>query len=250
MRVAAEQSIPVLLGDAPQNDTIRSIHQLASPDTVNPDKLVKDMKSLLFTAFGVVVPFGPALQGSHSRVKSDVLSRSQFISIPGVYIESTDMLRSLFPILLISLLPALLDAANGGTGLADAFYAPFGGMGALNSALGVSTASAATATAAADVLETTASHLLDLSSLGLGTSELPDSLFTDFSFVVDAISALVLVRMAKIIGADRDVIIAQKVQAAARAYPNKELVVVIGMLHCNGVARHLMSGDEPSPSYE
>ena len=52
----------------------------------------------------------------------------------------------------------------------------------------------------------------------------------------------VLVRMAKLIGADRDVIIAEKIDEACRKYPkNSEFVVVIGMLHCNGVARKLLS---------
>ena len=61
----------------------------------------------------------------------------------------------------------------------------------------------------------------------------------------DALSFLLLVRLGKIIGTDRDKIIAANVRQTALASPNQELVVVVGMLHCNGVGRWLLSGVDP-----
>ena len=63
--------------------------------------------------------------------------------------------------------------------------------------------------------------------------------------VADAFSFLLLVRLGKIIGTDRHKIIAANVRETALASPNQELVVVVGMLHCNGVGRWLLSGVDP-----
>ena len=72
----------------------------------------------------------------------------------------------------------------------------------------------------------------------------PEVEYTVSSFF-DVFSALILIRMTKVIGTDRDCIIAKKVQTAAAEFPGKDIVVVIGMLHCNGVARWLLSGVDP-----
>ena len=82
--------------------------------------------------------------------------------------------------------------------------------------------------------------------LTMATSvEVPAWLQTVADVAADIFSLLLLVRMGKLIGTDRDKIIAAKVREAARESPNKDMVVVIGMLHCNGVGRWLLSGQEP-----
>ena len=63
--------------------------------------------------------------------------------------------------------------------------------------------------------------------------------------VGDMLSVLVLVRLSKLIGADWDIFIERKMQQASRKLPLKDIVVVIGMLHLNGVAMWLMSGEAP-----
>ena len=75
-------------------------------------------------------------------------------------------------------------------------------------------------------------------------TELPAEVEFSVDTVVDIVSMLLLIRLTKIIGSDRDRIIAQKIQQACDEYPGQELVVVIGMLHCNGVARYLLSGKD------
>jgi len=223
MRYAEKYDIPIILGDANQNDTVKSIENVVSSDTINPKSFLTALNSFIFTAFGIDVPYGRPTTGSQAQLRSDILRDSQWISIPGTYAESTSMLKSLFPILLISLIPALADAAGGGTQLVDAIYGISGQEGAGG-------------------IELSPNHIVNY---GFGELNVPDTLFAQLSSIVDTLSFFILIRMAKIIGADRDIIIAQKVQEAARRYKGKELVVVIGMLHCNGVAKHLISGVRP-----
>lgn len=88
---------------------------------------------------------------------------------------------------------------------------------------------------------------LDLDSIyrSLFINELPWPVQVGIDTSVDFFSVLLLIRMAKLIGTDRDSIIASKVQQACLDYPGGNVVVVIGMLHCNGVGRWLMSGVDP-----
>ena len=49
----------------------------------------------------------------------------------------------------------------------------------------------------------------------------------------------------QVIGTDRDCIIAKNVMTTAAEFKGEDLVVVIGMLHANGVARYLLAGVDP-----
>ena len=59
-----------------------------------------------------------------------------------------------------------------------------------------------------------------------------------------ALSLLFLVRVGKVIGAERDAHMAANIRRACRELPHRDLVVVVGMLHCNGIARRIARGDE------
>jgi len=96
----------------------------------------------------------------------------------------------------------------------------------------------------ADIGQTVVSKVVDPTLAFLG-EEIPPEIERPLNVAVDSISLLFLIRMAKIIGSDRDRIIASKIQDACKEYPGSEVVVVIGMLHCNGVARWLLSGEDP-----
>eukprot|EP01040_Poterioochromonas_malhamensis_P015615 gene15616-17507_t len=61
--------------------------------------------------------------------------------------------------------------------------------------------------------------------------------------LANILSLLVMVRFAKLIGATRDLYIAKKVQEFCKEFPGAELVVVIGMLHVNGVGSWLAKGE-------
>ena len=41
MTLANEMKIPVILGDAPQNDTLKSIQELFTIDTLNPRNVIE-----------------------------------------------------------------------------------------------------------------------------------------------------------------------------------------------------------------
>ena len=139
------------------------------------------------------------------------MSESSWISIPGTYAENSDMWMSVLPLLIISLVPTFV--AN----LAYAVGADTGTVDLVS-------------------LATSDSH--SQSSISI----FYEMLFEPFENALDIASAFILVRMAKLIGADRDIIIADKIDEACRLYPTEsEFVVVIGMLHCNGVARRLLT---------
>ena len=99
----------------------------------------------------------------------------------------------------------------------------------------------------------TISHSAVSSTLTSGLGEVSESWQTDVppwikqsaDLAADIFSFLLLVRLAKVIGTDRDKIIAANVRKTALASPNEEIVVVVGMLHCNGVGRWLLSEVDP-----
>ena len=136
-----------------------------------------------------------------------MLSSSSWVNIPRAYTENAILLKSILPILAVSLLPTIIS----------------------NWAAGAEAAPFEIATAVDGDLGSTFSFFYQ-------------DFFESFETILDITSAFVLVRLAKVIGADRDEIIARKIDEACRKYPdNSNFVVVIGMLHCNGVARKLLS---------
>ena len=143
-----------------------------------------------------------------TRINPDILASSSWISIPAIYLQSRQLLVSIFPILLLSTVPSVLAAIA------------VGDDGVMSNSL-----------SAATTAISSPNH--DLESLF--------SCFDTFENFADVVSLFVLVRMAKLIGADRDLIIAEKIDETCKKYPqNSKFVVVIGMLHCNGVARRLL----------
>ena len=222
MLEAERLNIPVRLGDAPQNDTLDSIrHGVISKEAFSPSEIAQGTLFLAFSAFGI------AAEKSNQRLAREIpdsaLQASEWVSIPGTYAENTSMLKSLMPLFATLLVTTTIS------------YFPyadlFGGVGDIPAA-----GSAATAHSSGSIIDS-------LFSL-LTYTPPPEVEYTVSSFF-DVFSALILIRMTKVIGTDRDCIIAKKVQAAAAEFPGKDIVVVIGMLHCNGVARWLLSGVDP-----
>lgn len=210
IRVAKNLSIPIRLGDAPQNDTLKSLKNIASLDTINPSRVLEGSRGLAFSAFGLCAQSSNI--ASPGQPPAEVLAKSQWLNIPSAYWKNAGLGRSLYPLLVVSLLflgleeiPLFADNSVRASEFPWAFTAP-------------------------DVS-------LDSSPSGNGMS-----ILEHMQRILDYSSMLVLVRMTKIIGTDRDAIIADKVVDVCREFPGQEIVVVIGMLHCNGVARWLMSG--------
>jgi hypothetical protein len=216
MLAAERLDIPVRLGDAPQNDTLDSIrHGVISKEAFSPSCIRQGALFLAFSAFGI------AAEKSNQRLASVIpdsaLKSSEWVSIPGTYAENASMLKSLMPLFATLLLTTTIS------------YFPYEIFGA------------ADIPAAGDAATATAANSL----LALFTYQPPPEVEYTVSSIFDVLSALILIRMTKVIGTDRDCIIAKNVQTTAAEFPGKDIVVVIGMLHCNGVARWLLSGVDP-----
>jgi hypothetical protein len=141
------------------------------------------------------------------KIDKSVLSSSSWVSIPKAYIENASLSKSIIPLFVFSMLPTILTnwAAGADPGPLD-------------------------------------TSLIDNGNFESTLVFLSTRFFEQFETVLDIASIFVLVRLAKVIGAERDEIIAQKIDEACRKYPdNSNFVVVIGMLHCNGVARKLLT---------
>ena len=207
MKVAERLSIPLSLGDAPQTETLNAVRRgVFSRDLVEPQRVVEGAQLLLFSVLGSE-PYK-----SYARLGDvcgrEILEESEWLSIPKAYLDPRNrkMLQGLAPIFAIFVLTAILGAALPyADALADPAVAPL-----------------------------------------LTTSPIPESVEQAVNVVVDLFSILLLVRLTKLIGTDRDTVIAKKVQqVCAQSKPGAEVVVVIGMLHANGVARWLLSGKDP-----
>ena len=226
MKVAERLSIPLSLGDAPQTETLNAVRRgVFSRDLVEPQSVVEGAQLLLFSVLGSE-PYK-----SYARLGDvcgrEILEESEWLSIPKAYLDPRNrkMLQGLAPIFAIFVLTTILGAALPyADALADPAVAP---------------------------LLTTSPIPLPTSGLGSAvlsilTSPIPESVEQAVNVVVDLFSILLLVRLTKLIGTDRDTVIAKKVQqVCAQSKPGSEVVVVIGMLHANGVARWLLSGKDP-----
>ena len=149
------------------------------------------------------------------KIKPTILDKSSWVNIPSAYFESSNMWKSVLPILLLSIIPTLLTSI----------------------AIGDDTGSNINS-----IIQTTSASASTTGLDNFGVASFYSSIIEPLENIIDLSSAFVLVRMARLIGADRDIIIANKIDEACRKYPkNTEFVVVIGMLHCNGVARRILS---------
>ncbi len=212
MNAASSTDTPIRLCDAPQNDTLASIKSILSKDTFSPTNIVRDTKLFLFSAFGLLKQ--SASNELNSYIDTEVLEKSEFISIPKVYMDDTAMIKSLLPIIIILGVTTVLG------------YLP-------------TVSSTSSVTSFSDFNDLNLSSMLSL----LFTSELPPPYNTILSICLDVFYFLVLIRMTKLIGTNRDVIISENIQNICKEFPSgSNVVVVLGMLHLNGVCKWLLSG--------
>jgi hypothetical protein len=184
MMEAERLNIPVRLGDAPQNDTLRSIRGVLSKETFEPAKVAQGALFLAFSAFGV------AAEKSNQRLAQSIpaplLRASQWLSIPETYTKNTSMLQSLMPLFLTLLLTTTLT------------YFPFGSLwgvdGGANAVADVGAAAAAAAGSSNGGGGMNAARWL----LAAVTSDPPPEVEAALSTVMDALSILLLIRMAKV----------------------------------------------------
>jgi hypothetical protein len=153
-----------------------------------------------FSAFGF--PARESFPQLTRKIPEQVLDESQWVSIPGAYVENTEMLKSLAPILTV----LLLSSAIG--------FLPFDDSASVSAATFDETVNAALSGGPQSWLS---------AFMSLFTTQLPPWLEGSISSVIDVVALLVLIRMTKVIGTDRDCIIAKKVQEVAEQYPVSEI---------------------------
>ena len=205
MREAEELGVPVLLADAPQAETVSSIRRVFAPETVDPVRVVEGCRSLAFSALGL-----GSLWNLPSSLPPQVARDSQWVSIPRVFLDDGRLRESLTPLLLLLLAPSLFELVSGET-----------------------------------AHDSSVAALTPSSPLRLGIEMLFEQLLSLAETFLNAGSFLLLVRLSQVIGRERDEYMARQILKQCRDFPHQDIVVVVGMLHCNGVARWVMSGSDP-----
>jgi hypothetical protein len=197
---AGNRQIPIRLGDASQNDTMNSMKKILDVDTFNPKRIYNDSIMFLFSFFGWFPLF------SNQNIPKEILKKCEWLVIPEAYIDDLSMIKSLWPLLLLNLLSFGLD------------YYP---------SLTEDSSQVISTSINTDNIFDTITSILQM--------EIPPFIAEPLSYAINLLGVLIVIRIAKLIGADRDIIIASKIQEIAKEFPNKEVVVVIGMLHANGI---------------
>lgn len=229
MREAATSKRPIRMGDAPQTDTLNSVKQIISMDTIRPNEIIKGAKSLTFSAFGI--PYEESLFKSIAQENKKMIDKSQWISIPKAYVQDTGLIKSLLPLFLVSIFTAIVGFIPGPM---EQSSDPFSllNIGAIGAQLSHSSAAPASfATAVAGGMATQTNFLTDFTSTVssiLNTELSPQAEFV-YSTLVDISSLLLLIRLSKIIGYERDKIIASKVLDACREFPVSNCLFIISI---------------------
>ena len=172
-----------------------------------------------FSALGLLpVKSNSALS---DRIPAHIMKASEWVNIPRAYLDNSSMLKSLLPLLYLSTAAFLLEIIDVGVD-PDASSTAVA-MSAATSVAAVQTTAPVLMSYMAGLLHTTELPALDTSLvLSIMTSFgafLTGDLPPEVAMVIDAISVLLLIRMAKIIGTDRDCIIAEKIQTVAAEFP-------------------------------
>ena len=185
-----------------------------------------------FSAFGLLPD--NSYKPLTSRIPAPLLKSSQWLSVPGAYYDDPSMVQILLPIFASSALTTAIGTLYLG-GMIDT-------VAAVDNVVAISDVSVPSAllpiqaTSAALLTYITAllNHQISLNGdIGSFTNSIgQSSWFTSLvaflkdvdqenflNNLVNAISVLVIIRMSKLIGNDRDSIIAEKVQAAAKEFP-------------------------------
>lgn len=208
---------------------IKITDSVVSADTVSTGTSAKSVarNGFVKTQTQVVLPTAV------SDAIESALKQSEWINIPKVYLENSSLVVSILPFLILSALLILVDIMTA----------------ASPSTSPVSTVSGI------DDLNTAISSLSQNDFSGFTSTSISDStrhinhLFLQFLVDMLTYSAhifefAILVRLSKIIGTDRDKILALNILQIANepAFRGKKIVVVNGMLHSNGIARYILSG--------
>jgi hypothetical protein len=169
-----------------------------------------------------------------NTIPEPLLKASRWVSIPGAYLDDFSMLKSLLPLLLASIVTTFVGTLP--------LFVGDGVMDIEN----VNVALNADPSAAISTLEVTTSAIMTYfgaifhDTIGSGNFYMSVERYfsgIDFdasgSLFIDAMSLLFLIRMAEVIGTNRDCIIAKKVQSAATEFPVRQTLKIVYELNFN-----------------
>jgi hypothetical protein len=206
MKVSEELDVPIRLGDAPQTETLNNIKRLVTSETFNPFIVWRDARSLLFSAFGI-----PAEDLYPRSELNSVIEKKEWISIPDVYIKKKSMAYSLVPLFAIMLISFGLSVLPGNS-IADTTMTtqsiqsiPFLDQFPIIQPFQTQ-------------LVSTINKVNELFTI-LISAQIPPALQNSINIGADIFALLLLVRLGKLIGADRDRILAGNIQKVCQEFP-------------------------------
>lgn len=220
MRTANELNIPVRVCDAPQQQTLQSLQNLISWDTLNPGTIIEATKLLMFSAFGFQSSGMPWTTAQGAKT----VSPTSLINIPSVYVNDKTMLKSLTPIAVIfawSILLGLLPSNGEAMELLPPLVTSQDVSemtDIVQSIVGVDNTPTDTLNAVGEVTVNTVNSGWEWLQTAASSSLSPE-VDQAINSAITAFSMLLLVRMAKIIGADRDRIISKNLKQICKDYP-------------------------------
>jgi len=271
IRVATEKKIPIRLADAPQNDTLQSISTVISPELFDPVGLYYGTRDLIFSFLGLL-PSLATDKRSVETIPTNVMKNSKWINIPKAYSETPQLLKSMLPILVTTSLLLILEIMADGSGSSSGGFTS--AVSAVTTTDVFDSSSTSASVASMGVIPGTLSSILHQFLSSILSSSIDPSTTTTISSTIDNSILLntdmsssdssenveillasmlhflefsFLVRLSKIIGTRRDAILARNIQGVSKEFQGGNIVVVNGMLHSNGVARWLLSGQTPTP---
>ena len=226
MREAEALRIPILLADASQNETLLSISRVISTEALNPVLFLHDLRSFGFSVLGIGAM--SSNQAVAKVVPAPVARRSKWVNI---YCDGLGIF--LLPPILVALFPYIADLLPFHTSSLDA-------------------SSGEALADAAQLMQSSPSWPLTVESAGTikAGSQIIHALINSAIVFIDVAAWVLFMRMVKVTAEERDDLMARNIQRMCRKFPGKDVVVVIGMSHCNGIARWLMSGIEPTSKVE
>lgn len=234
MKVAYDNNIEVRLGDAPQSDTLESVKKLISKDTINPSQVLRGSRMLLFSAFGT--DLGEFPWKRRKLYPSDAISGKEWINIPEVYARNYALLGSLLPIIILLVCTSLFNLLSL-SGMEQEFLPPLVSGQDITEMTSIVQNIVGSNHIPLQTLTNVGQVAVDTVNTGwewlqvIAVASLPTEVEHAITLLIDAAAVLILIRLSKLIGTDRDKIIASKVQEVCREFPVSFIIFRLNFPH-------------------
>ena len=174
----------------------------------------------MFSALGLFPDLSYKLLSE--RIPSDLLKDSQWLSVPGAYFDDRSMLQTLVPIIATSVVTTAIGSVyvTGTVASIEKINDLSITAESISSALlPIQITTSAVMTYLSALINTHAKWMTDIGAF-LSTLDQENVL----NNIANLVSVLLIIRMSRLIGTDRDRIIAEKIQATASEFPVRSCV--------------------------